>query len=119
MANINKESSRRISVDISVSGYLLTKEMLKQLCLLTYNATEAQIDNLGPIDFAILHYSKYHFLDAPWLVPMSYRSKTDPDVVEKGWLLTGNAVYFRPGTTPPKHTYDPETQAYLDTWLPR
>ncbi len=42
-----------------------------------------------------------------------------PHVIEQGWLLTGKAVYFRPGTTPLKQTYDLETQAYLDAWFSR
>ncbi len=115
----NQPPSCRTAIDIFVSGYLLDEEMLKHLCLLKYGATEAEVDDLGPVDFASLYYAERNFLDAPWLVPITYRSKTDPKVIESGWLIPGKAAFFRPGAEPPQLPYDAETRAYLDTWFPR
>ncbi len=56
--------------------------MLKRLCLFKYGATEAEVDDLGPVDFATLYYAERNFLDAPWLFPTSYRSTNDPKVKE-------------------------------------
>ncbi|KAI0760458.1 hypothetical protein C8Q74DRAFT_1372320 [Fomes fomentarius] len=115
----NQPPSCRTAINIFVSGYLLDEEMLKHLCLLKYGATEAEVDDLGPVDFASLYYAERNFLDAPWLVPISYRSKTNPKVIESGWLIPGKAAFFRPGAEPPQLPYDAETRAYLDTWFPR
>ncbi len=119
MANTARPVSCKTPIDIFVSGYLLNEEMIKHLCILAYDATEAKVEDLGPVDCATLYYSQRSFLEAPWLVPIAYRSKTDPDVVESGWLIPGKAAFIRRGQSPPKLQYDAETRAYLDTWFPQ
>ncbi|KAI0760457.1 hypothetical protein C8Q74DRAFT_1372319 [Fomes fomentarius] len=109
----------RVPIDIFVSGYLLDEDMLRHLCIISYGATEARVDDLGPVDCATLYYTKRSFLDAPWLVPIPCPSKTDPNVMVTRWLIPGKAAFIRPKSQPPKLEYDAETKAYLDTWFPQ
>ncbi len=119
MADATKPAPRVVPIDIFLSGYLLDREMLKHLCILAYGATEAKVDDLGPVDFATLYYAERSSLDAPWLVPIPCRSKKDSNIVETRWLIPGKAAFMHPKTQPPNLQYDAETKAYLDTWFPR
>ncbi len=101
MADATKSASRVVPIDIYVSGYLLDEKMLRHLCIITYGATEAQVDDLGPVDCATSYYNKRSFLDAPWLVPIPCRSKKDPNVTERRWLIPGKAAFIRPKSQPP------------------
>ena len=103
-------------VDIFVAGYLLTKDMVKHLCLLAYGATQADIDHFGALDFAALYYSERDVIESPSLIPVTYYNHSN--TIEDGWLLPGRAAFHNPRVSPPKLEYDKATKAYLDQWLP-
>ncbi len=105
-------SSNRIHLDITVSGYLLTREMVKQLCLLKYGFTTDQVNGTSSIDCATLYYAQRHIMESPRLLDVVYKK------TETRWLLVGGAAFFRTGTTPPKLVLDAELKAYLDHWFP-
>ncbi|KAI0716874.1 hypothetical protein C8Q76DRAFT_795114 [Earliella scabrosa] len=105
------------TVDIFISGYILTKEMVRHLCLLQYGASEALLNNCGPLDYATLYFEKHKAMDAPYLIPMTFHHRDDPNKTLDLWLLPGKAAFFSHGVTPPKLPLDEETKAYLDQWF--
>ena len=104
-------------IDISVSGYLLTREMMKHLCLLAYGATQAELDELGPIDYATIYWSERHPIESPCIIPITTLNRSS-NLVEEMWILIGKAAYLNRGASPPKLSYDKETREYLNAWFP-
>ena len=117
MASNAHTSTVKKTVDIIVSGYILTKEMVRHLCLLQYGATEALLNNCGALTYAALYFEKHKAMDAPYLVPMTFHHRDDPNKTLDLWLLPGRAAFFSHGVTPPKLPLDEETKAYLDQWF--
>ncbi len=108
----------RPALDVVLSGYLLDAEMLKCLCIASYGATAAELKTRSPVDFASCYYGERDVLDAPWLVPVRYYSKSNPNELEQRWVLPGRAAFFVAGTEPPKLPLDQETKTYLNAWFP-
>ena len=117
MASASQSSPSRLTIDICVSGYILTEQMVRHLCLLQYGATEALLNNCGALDYATLYFEKHKAMDAPYLVPMTFHHRDDPNKTLDLWLLPGRAAFFSHGVTPPKLPLDEETKAYLDQWF--
>ncbi|KAI0716857.1 hypothetical protein C8Q76DRAFT_783731 [Earliella scabrosa] len=111
-------SSKKGAVNICVSGYVLTEEMVKHLCLLHYGATQAEIDHFGAIDFATYYYEQFKALEAPYLIPMTFHDRLDPSRELKLWLLPGKVAFVKPGRALPNLPLDKETKAYLNIWFP-
>ena len=121
MASSSQSSPSRLTIDICVSGYILTEQMVRHLCLLQYGATEAELDGpwgCGAIDYSILYFEKHKATDAPYLIPLTFHDRDDPNITKDLWLLPGKAAFFSPGVTPPNLPLDKETKAYLDHWFP-
>ncbi len=78
-ATNHSASSSMRPVEITVAGYLLTPEMLKHLCILKYGYSEAEVDEVGPVGAAAIHYSRHGIFDALCLLPVSYRRQSTPD----------------------------------------
>ncbi|KAI0716855.1 hypothetical protein C8Q76DRAFT_795096 [Earliella scabrosa] len=111
-------TKERQSIDICVAGYLLTEEMVKHLCLLHYGATQADIDHFGALDFAACHWEQLKALESPYLIPMTFHPRSDPNKTVEMWLLPGKAAFHKYGTPRPKLPFDKETLAYLHAWPP-
>ncbi|KAI0706900.1 hypothetical protein C8T65DRAFT_651263 [Cerioporus squamosus] len=111
-------SSEPKAFDIYMSGYLLTLDMIARLCVLAYGATPAIVKNMGPLDTASCYYSLRRTIDAPTLIRIPYKDKAQGGKVVDRWILPGKVVFFPPRTTPPPLSFDDETRAYLNTWLP-
>ncbi len=113
------QPSKSKAFDIYISGYLLTLDMITYLCLHEYGATKSIVKDMGPLDTACYYYNLRRVIDAPTLIHMPYKDKAQGGKVVDRWILPGKAVFFPSGTTPPPLSYDKETRAYLDTWVPR
>ncbi|KAI0716836.1 hypothetical protein C8Q76DRAFT_795080 [Earliella scabrosa] len=113
-----RSSSKKGDIKICVSGYVLTKEMVKHLCLLQYGATQADIDHFGALDFAAYHYEQLKPLEAPYLIPMTFHDRLDPSREIKLWLLPGKVAFVKRGRALPNLPLDGETKAYLNAWFP-
>ena len=111
-------SSKKGAVNICVSGYVLSEEMVKHLCILHYGATQADIDHFGAIDFATYYYEQLKALEAPYLIPMTFHDRLDPSRELKLWLLPGKVAFVKPGRALPNLPLDKETRAYLNIWFP-
>ncbi|KAI0760449.1 hypothetical protein C8Q74DRAFT_1372311 [Fomes fomentarius] len=105
-------SSARIHLDITVCGYLLTREMVRHLCVLKYGFTTDQLNGMSSIDCATLYYARRYIMESPRLLDLVHKK------TETRWLLVGGAAFFRTGTTPPRLVLDAEIKAYLDHWFP-
>lgn len=116
MTDAPKDNRR--ALDVVLAGYLLDAEMLKYLCIASYGATAAELKTRSPVDFASCYYNERDVLDAPWLVPVRYYSKSNPDEPEQRWVLPGRAAFFVADTEPPKLPFDQETKTYLNAWFP-
>ncbi|RPD62050.1 hypothetical protein L226DRAFT_613380 [Lentinus tigrinus ALCF2SS1-7] len=103
--------------DIYISGYALTLDMISRLCLLKYNAPPAVLKNMGPLDTACYYFQRCKAIDAPTLVHTYCKDQAQGGKVVERWILPGKVAFFQPGN-PPTLSYDDETRAYLNTWLP-
>ena len=117
-SSTSQSSPSRLTIDICVSGYILTEKMVRHLCLLQYGATEAQLDSRGVITYSVLYFEKRKAIDAPYFIPLTFHDRDDPNDTKDLWLLPGKAAFFSPGVTPPNLPLDKETKAYLDHWFP-
>ncbi|KAI0706940.1 hypothetical protein C8T65DRAFT_651387 [Cerioporus squamosus] len=113
----SSQSSEPKAFDIYMSGYLLTLDMIARLCV-AYGATPAFVQDMGPLDAASCYYSPRRTIDAPTLIRIPHKDKAEGGKVVDSWILPGKVVFFPPRTTPPPLSYDDETRAYLNTWLP-
>ncbi|TFK79857.1 hypothetical protein K466DRAFT_592170, partial [Polyporus arcularius HHB13444] len=113
------QPSKSKAFDIYISGYLLTLDMITYLCLHEYRATKSIVKDMGPLDTACYYFNLRSVIDAPTLIHMPYKDKAQGGKLVDRWILPGKAIFFPSGTTPPPLSYDKETRAYLNTWVPR